>query len=640
MNEELLPFYERELSILRNQAAQFANQHPKIAGRLNLGKNESQDPHVERLLQGVAFLNARLHKRLDDDFPEFTDGLLDLLYPHYLRPVPSMSIVEMLIDPKQAAIVKGHLVPRGSALESERVDGETCLYRTCFDLRLWPLKVTAAKLAGPPFRLPIVPPNATVAVLDIEVETFSQEMPIGKMDLESLRFHLHAGVGQSIYQLYEFLLTRCLGMVISRGPDDADAVVLPPEHLVATGFDPEDAAIPTDPRSFPGYRLLSEMFALPQKFLFVDLQGLPKKVIKRIDAKLYISFLLSTSDRELERVVAPEAIRLGCTPIVNLFEQRLDPMRISGTQSEYCITPDARRPRGIEIHSIQSVMASAPGSKPFTMLPFYAPSGSAYAAGDRKPSSGHPGVINENSALKQQVRWSAMRRPHSEPRPDGAFDGATDVWLSLVNESGGPAEVTDFVCHAQATCTNRNLPTRLPFSVGRPRMTLRDGQGVVSRIVCLTRPTRSLRHMPGRGNAWRIISHLSLNHLSLVDGGNGRASTALRDILGLYLLDDLDDYAQRQRWVQGVIGVSSRRVAARVPGPQAGVAQGLEVKLELDDTQFSDHTAYLFSSVMERFFGSWVTINSFTRMVATSRQQESRKEQWRWPPRAGNRVLA
>ena len=176
MIDDLLPFYERELAVLRRRSAQFAEQNPKIAGRLSLGRDDSQDPHVERLLQGVAFLNAHLTKRLDDDFPELAEALLDLLYPHYLRPVPSMTIVEMAIDPKQAALIDGHRVPRGSLLESERIDGDVCTYRTCFDVSLWPVKITAAKLSGPPFRLPILPPASTQSALEIQIEPLSKAL--------------------------------------------------------------------------------------------------------------------------------------------------------------------------------------------------------------------------------------------------------------------------------------------------------------------------------------------------------------------------------------------------------------------------------------------------------------------------------
>ncbi len=269
MSDELLPYYARELAILRSLAADFAERHPKVAGRLSLGRDESQDPHVERLLQGVAFLAADVQKRLDDDFPELTDALLDLLYPHYLRPVPSMTIVEMAIDRKQAALTSGYRVPRGTEMETEAVEGERCIYRTCFDLRLWPLQISEARLSGPPFRLPIVPPTGTIELLSLRLETLSRDVKIAEMPLGSLRFHLHAEAGQSIAELYELLLTRSNGIVLSRGPDDPDPVVLPRGRLVAAGLDPEDQGLPVDPRAFAGYQLLTEFFALPQKFLFL-----------------------------------------------------------------------------------------------------------------------------------------------------------------------------------------------------------------------------------------------------------------------------------------------------------------------------------------------------------------------------------
>ena len=627
MSDDLLPYYDRELAILRSLAGEFAERHPKIAGRLSLGRDESQDPHVERMLQGVAFLAARVQKRLDDDFPELTDGLLDLLYPHYLRPIPSLAIAEFAIDPKQAQLTTGYRLPRGTALETEEVDGERCRYRTCFEQRLWPLKIASASLSGAPFQLPVIPPAGVVAVLSISIETLSSDVRVGQMALESLRLHLHAEAGQSMHELYELLLTKCLGVVIADGPADPQAVVLPRDCLVAAGFEPADAAIPDDARSFSGYRLLSEFFTLPQKFMFVDLKGLTPRVIGRIGTKMHVSILLSATSRELERVLSMRAIRLGCTPIVNLFTQQLDPMRLDGARSEYCVTPDARRPRAVEIYSLESVQAAPAGDDPVDVLPFY-----AVAAGDES-------VASATGGGRRRLRWQASRRTHREPRPDGVSDAATDTWISLVDEVGGPAAVADLIVHTRALCTNRNLPTRLPFAVGRPRLTLPDGQGPLGPVTCLTRPTRPLRTLPGRGAAWRIISHLSLNHLSLTDSGDGRAAQALREMLRLYLLDDLDDYDQKQRWIQGIIGVSSRRVAARVGG-RGGVCQGLEVRLELDEERFSDKAAYLFSSVLDRFLGAWVNINAFTRLVSTSRERESRREQWTWPPRAGSRVLA
>jgi len=629
MSDELLPYYARELAILRTLAGDFAQQHSKIAGRLSLGREVSQDPHVERLLQGVAFLTAGVQKRLDDDYPQLTDGLLDLLYPHYLRPVPSMTIVEMAIDRKQSALVAGYRVPRGAEMETEEVDGERCIYRTCFDLQLWPLEIADAQLSGPPFRLPMVPPSGTVQLLSIHIKTLSKEVKISQMPLGSLRFYLRGEVGQSLAELYELLLTKAVGVVLSTGPDDPNPVVLPPEQIVAAGFDAADHAIPADPRVFDGYRLLTEFFALPQKFGFIDLNGLTPEVLSRFDNSMHISVMLtSASSRHLERVVSRESIRLGCTPVVNLFESRFDPMRVDGTQGEYCITPDARRPRAVEVYAVDSVQVTQPGGNAVDVTPFYRMVGRTGLGSGR------------SSGSSRGLRWMARRRPHREPRPDGLMDVASDVWLSLVDEDAGPAGMGEATVHTSGLCTNRNLAVRLPFSVGRPAMAMREGQGPIGQIECLMRPTMPLRRSVVNGSTWRLISHLSLNHLSLVDGGDGLAAAALREMLGLYLHEDLADYEQRQRWIQGIIDVSARQVAARIGGGAGGVCQGLEVKLVLDEEHFEDEAAYIFSSVLERFLAGWVNLNTFTRMVSTSRQRESRKEQWTWPPRSGQKALA
>lgn len=627
MNDDLLPYYERELGILRLLATRFAERHPKVAARLRLGRDESQDPHVERLLQGVAFLAADVQKRLDDDFPELTDGLLDLLYPHFLRPVPSMAIIRMAIDPKQAALTAGYLVPRGTELQTEEVDGERCTYRTCFTTRLWPLKIGTVQLGGPPFALPIVPPAGTAAVLSLGIETLASGVKISQMALGSLRLHLHADAGQSINELYELLLTRCAGVLLFRDADDPAPVMLPRESLVPAGFAADEAALPHDPRVFAGYRLLTEFFALPQKYLFIDLCGLTPERLAGFGSSMRVAVLLTETSRDLERGVGPGSVYLGCTPIVNLFSQQFDSVQADGRRSETCLTPDSRRPRAIEVYSVDGVQVSEPGGELADVRPFYAvnPAASTLAA---------------DAATAGRLRWVAARRMHREPRPDGGVDAATDTWLTLVDEVGGPAAIAGLTIHSRGLCTNRNLPARLPFAVDRPRLQLRDGQGPIGTITCLTRPTVATRILPGRGAAWRLISHLSLNHLSLVDAGDGQAAKALREMLRLYLFDDSDDFEQRRRWIEGIVGVSSRRVAARVGGDRGGVCQGVEVRLELDDSRFDDRAAYLFSAVIERFLGGWVSVNSFTRLVSTSRQRERHKEQWTWPPRSGAGVLA
>lgn len=622
MSDDLLPYYDRELAIMRALAAEFAERHPKIAGRLALGQDDSRDPHVERLVQAFSFLAARIHRRIDDDFPELTDGLLGLLYPHYLAPVPSLAIAELEFDPKQAAVTETHLVPRGTVVETEPVDDEPCLFRTCFDVDLLPVRVASVRLGGPPFRLPIVPPAGTAAVLQISLETLSETVLFADLPLGNLRFHLHDAAGRTAFQLYELLLTRSAGVVVWPGATGGGASQLGGDCLRPAGFERSEAALETDPRSFPGYRLLSEFFAHPPKFLFVDLQGITPAMTSGHGRRLEIAVLLTAGSRDLERAVSAETVRLGCVPIVNLFEQRLDPVRLDGGTTEVCIVPDVRRPAALEIHSLSSVRGVRPGGDSFEIRPFFGPRRNAAAGRD------------ETAAW-----WIASRRPRRQQRPDGTVDAAGDVWLSVIDDDGGPQALADVTLLLEGICGNRNLPARLPFAVGRPRLHFRDGNGPVGRISCLDRPTRTLRPTPGRGAAWRLVSHLALNHLSLVDAGDGRAGESLREILRLYLLDDLDNYEQRARWIDGIVAVSGRRVAARVPGPHGGVCRGMEVRIDLDEEKFADGAGYLFASVLERFLGSWVSLNSFTRLVAASRQLESRKEEWRWPPRAGNRVL-
>jgi len=620
VSDDLYRYYNTELAYLRMLGGEFAKQHPKSAGRLNLARDADRDPHVERLLQGVAFLNARLHQRLDDDFPELCNALLDILYPHFLNPVPSMSVVQMAIAATHATLKSGYDVPRGTVVQTEPVEDTPCFYQTTSDLKLWPLQVSAVRMSGPPFLLPRVPPTGTATVIEITIETLDPAVTIGSMDLGDLQFYLHNDVSQPHYQLYEWLFTRCLGIVLSSGSGDPAPVVLPREMLRPIGFENEEAALPVDARCFPGYRLLTEFFALPEKFLFFSLHGLTPERLGRFGTSMTISILLSAPFRDYVHVISGDSIRLGCTPIVNVFRQQLDPMRIDGSRSEYCITPDARRPRGLEVYRIESVHATFDGEESLPVPSMYSFSGVG--------------------ASEHSLRWSAARRSNQSPQPDGGVDRASELWLSLIDETGGPTNVTNLTVNIEALCTNRNLPERLPFSADRPGLSLRDGQGPVGSVVCLVVPTPTLRHSSGHGSAWHLISHLSLNHLSLVDNGDDRSAESLRQILGLYLYEGLErNFEQKQRMIRGISRVSSRRISARLPSMPGRIEQGLEVMLQLDQDLFANRSAYLFCCVLDRFLGAWVEINSFTRLVASTRQQANRKEQWTWPSRAGNRTL-
>jgi len=612
MSDDLLPHYNRELSYIRRLGAEFAKAHPKIAGRLRLGADASEDPHVERLIQAFAYLNARTRAKLEDDFPELTDALLGVLYPHYQLPVPSMAIVQMELDPAQTQLTEGHVVPRGSAVETEPIDGEPCRFRTAYPVTLWPLSVADARLARPPLAAPVVPfANRAAAVLRL---TLTAPAGFAALSLTGLRFFLN-GQNQHVFPLYQLLFNHALGVALAASPQAPEPLVLGPDALRPVGFDRDEGLLPYPARSFVGYRLLTEYFALPEKYLFVDLAGWAPHAWRRLAAtlteRLEIYVWLNRAAPDLEPNITAETFRFGCTPVVNLYRQRAEPIALTHAEPEYRVVPDARRPLHHEVYTVDRVSALLPDESAEEFEPFFAPR----HAGDR-PDAGR--------------YWHVARRP--APAAEDRPDGGTEVFLSLVDlgfDVDAPAGATLTV---ETTCLNRDLPHRLPFGGDQPYLQLTDASGLVTRLRCLTPPTPTFRPALRHGALWRLVSHLSLNHLSLEGGAEG--ADALREILKLY---DFADSEETRALLAGVLRVDSRRAVARA-GPAAdAVCRGVEVTLQLDEARFGATGPFLFASVLERFLALYCSINSFTQLVVTLAGRKG--EMRRWPPRMGEKVL-
>jgi type VI secretion system protein ImpG len=609
MSEELLPYYNRELAYLRRLGAEFAEAYPKIAGRLRLGEDAAEDPHVERLIEAFAFLSARIRHKLDDDFPEITDALLGVLYPHFLAPIPSMAVVQFVLDRGQAELTTGYPIARDAPIETDPIGGEPCRFRTCYPVTLWPVELTAAELTGPPFTAPSVPyMSKTTAVLRLQLRCFAKELTFGKLAVDRLRFFLK-GQAQHVFALYELLFNNVLGVALAASPADPRPALCDAACLEQVGFDREQGMIPYPARSFLGYRLLSEYFAFPSKFLFFDLL-LNRPALAAAGNKLDVFIYLNRSSRELEQNVSRETFQLGCAPVVNLFSQRAEPIPLSHAETQYRVVPDARRPLVAEVYSIDRVTATSPDNETREYAPFYS-------------------IQHGASTGRGKAFWYAARRPAGETR--GPSDRGTEVFLSLVDLDFRPAAPADWVLDVETTCLNRDLPYRLPFGGGQPRLRLSQG-APLERIECLTRPTPTLRPALRRGALWRVISHLSLNHLSLGDQEDG--ADALREILKLY---DFADSAESRSTIEGILSVRSRRVVGRTGGLRGGVCRGVEVAVHLDEERFSGSGLFLFASLLERFAALYCSINSFSRLVVSTNKREG--ELRRWPPRAGETVL-
>jgi type VI secretion system protein ImpG len=616
MSDELLPYYNGELAYLRRMGAEFAEANPKIASRLRWGDDLAEDPHVARMIEAFAYLTARIRHKLDDDFPELTQALLGILYPHYLAPIPSMSIAQFKLDRSQGDLTTGYHIPRGANLETEPVrgkgvEGESCVFRTCYETTLWPLEITAAELKGHPFAAPPtrLAPEAK-AIVRIQLRRFADQVSFQELAPGSLRFYLH-GPSQYVYELYELLLNNALGVAVAKSTTDPGAVLLPRSCIRPVGFAREEGMLPYPVRSFLGYRLLSEFFSFPQKFLFFELQGLDAAALRRIEGSLELFVFLNRHVPALERNVETETFQLGCTPIVNLYQQRAEPIRLTHAEHRYRVIPDARRPLAHEIHAVDRVVATSPENEQVEFHPFYS-------------------VRHAVDARRHRAFWHATRERAGLAA--GQVDHGTEVYLTFVDLDFLPSAPAKWTLDVETTCLNRDLPRHLPFGGGQPRLQLSAGAPLQG-ITLLTPPTPTRRPHLGRGTAWHLISHLSLNHLSLLDSESG--ADALREILRLY---NFSQSAETQAMIEGVLSIGGRRVVGRVGGSvAAGFCRGFEVTVHFDEERFSGSGVYLFAAVLERFFGLYTSINSFSKLVATTNKRE--EALCRWPPRAGEQVL-
>ncbi|MFA5123182.1 type VI secretion system baseplate subunit TssF [Zavarzinia sp.] len=607
MSDDLLPYFNRELQHIRRMAGEFAESHPKEAGRLRISADAVADPHVERLIQAFAYLAARVRLKLDDEFPELTDSLLGVLYPHLIAPFPSCAIAQF----RPAEDIAGAItLPAGTEVETVEGlrDGE-CRFRTAYETQLWPIRIEAATLTGRPINAPANPRGQGAAsVLRLTLKTTQPDLTFDKLDLSSLRFFLR-GTTQVAQALYELLFTSTLSIALADGVNDPRPVILDPEAIVPVGFEPNEGLLPYPARSLIGYRLLSELFAFPEKFLFFDLRQIERKTLVGAGDKLEVFVYLSRGVTELERTVSTDTFALGCTPIVNLFAMRAEPTHLTERQFEYRVVPDARRQRGLEVYSIDRVQLSSPTGEQVDVEPFYSIRHGRGEAGGRS-------------------YWHATRRPAVEGL------GGSEVFLGLVSDSFDVDAPPQWTASVEITAFNRDLPAQLPFGTGRPRLQLAKNTAGVQAIALLTAPTPSLRPKLGKLGRWRLVSHLLLNHLSLADAVEG--ADALREILKLY---DLKDSRETASLIDSITHVSATRGTARAPdgGGIAAFCRGVDVRLDLAESQLGGGGAFLLAAVLDRFFGLYASINAFTRLtIATKGQDRILKK---WPPRAGLKPL-
>lgn len=616
--DDLLVHYNRELLSIRRAAAAFAAEHPRIAGRLRLSEDAVEDPHVGRLIEAFAYLTARVRQKLDDDFPELTDAMLGVLYPHYRQPIPSMAILQMELA---ADLPAAQTVPAHTLIDTEPVEDERCRFRTAFATQLHPIAVRSAQLAGRPLTAPVLsgPQGAAAqgaaACLRLSLELTVPDIGFGEAAPEKLRFFLR-GQPQLVFPLYELLLNDTVAIAFAAGANDPDPAVLGPEALSPAGFGLDEGVLPYAPGSHPAYRLLSEYFAFPEKFLFVDLAFPAAQLLAEKGRSLDVFVYLRRSPAGLERAVGAAAFALGCTPVVNLFPQVAEPIAVSHVASDYRIVPDSRRPRGLEVWRVEGVQSVDGDGRRQALQPLYSV---RHAMGEDGPS-------RAGQAGADPVWWYTQRRPGAPGQ------GGSELHLSLCDPALNPSAPPDRVLAVEVLCLNRDLPERLPFGGGHPHLRTVAPAPAIGSLRLLTAPTPTLRPDFGEGGRWRLISHLTLNHLSLVSDGG---AAALKEMLLLY---DFRGSAETQALIDGILSVSSRHGTARVKDRgNVAFCRGIDIALTFDETHFSGNGVFLMASVLERFFGLYANVNSFSRLTASVRGRTGTLRTW--PARAGDRIL-
>ena len=634
MDERLLELYNLELRHLRETAAEFGRDFPKIAGRLSLDRDAKEvcpDPYVERLLEGFAFMAARVHLKLDAEFPRFTQGLLETVYPDYLCPIPAMAMVKFEPEEREGALAKGFEIKRGTLLRSQLGKGDrtACTFSTAHSVRLLPLAVVEARyFIRDLAELNLPAELGAKAAFRIRLRKTIPN-PFNEILADPLVFHVRGAdalPGQIAEQIFGHKLRLAVQSPLERGKSGS---ILGADCIRRHGFVPRQALLPPTPNGFEGYRLVREYFAFPQRFNFFELAGFQAALARVPGDEVDLVLVLDEADTRLEGRVDALCFDLYCSPVVNLFEKTLDRIPLSTRFSEFHLMPDRNRPLDFEIYQISSVTGH--GETPDQerrFLPFYQA---------------------RDTDLDARAFYTVQRTPRlfsDRERLGGRRSSyaGTDAFISIVDADMAPCSTDLRQLGVRAWCTNRHLPIQMIKGVGVTDFTMDiSAPAKAIRVIqgpTIPRPSLVLAGKIGEHSqeasgrfAWRLISQLSLNYLSLKDLGETGAD-GLREILKLYV--DPDD-RQALKQIDGIRHIKYQPVVRRVqtPGPIT-FARGLEISVEFDEAAFEGQGVFVLGAVLEQFFAKYVALNSFTETVITTQQ---RKEIMRWPIQMGRRQI-
>lgn len=571
-------YYQRELAHLRDLAKEFAEAHPALAPMLD---GQSTDPDVERLLEGTAFLSGLVYEKLDTDFPEIIHGLIQLIFPHYLRPIPSATLIRF--TPKRS-LRETISIPKGTAIDAVETEGTRCTFTTCADVDLSPLSVTAVQFdvrGGGEGKL-----SVALRLAGMDVSAFKAG---------TIRFHL-AGVYAEASRRYWMIFTRLKEVTLVTG--NGQRVPLGTQCVKAAGFEEDEALIPFPARSFPGYRILQEYFTLPEKFLFFDVTGLDRWRNRGTGTGFTLEFEFSDLPHELPPMQT-EHFQLFVSPARNLFPQQADPIVLDQKKPEYPVRAGGTNAQHYQIYAVDKVTGFTQGTvEERAYLPF--------------------------ELFNPQVDAMPVYAVHHRC---SALDDSAELYLSVAYP-GETAPSTPETLSIDVMCTNGPLPEALrPGDVKLPT----ESSPELATFSNVRAPTAPVQPPLGKNLLWRLLSHLFLNYLSVADADN------LRSVLKLYIFTETRDRASVLSNTQRIESIKDLRVDASDRFVKGRLLRGQEITVRIDRQGFTgEGDMYLFGSILDVFLGNYAAINAYTRLTV---EDTSGKERMTWPIRLGDRIL-
>ncbi|PIJ49607.1 type VI secretion protein [Erwinia sp. OLTSP20] len=624
MNNIFLNYYNQELTFIREMAREFADKHPKIAGRLGMQGLETTDPFVERLIEAFCFLSARTQIKLDAEFPLFTQRLLDIVYPNYTAPTPSMSVIQLKPNLKEGDLTQGYCVPGNSAFFMPIIKDETtrCEFRSGKDVQLWPMEITEARLSSLPPDMPRlekhhINANKLKGALRITLR-LNGDIKFSQLEgFDKLPVYI-SGEERIVSHIFELIHAGHIATILRSGSgEDKNDYIIEKDALSFEGLEPGQGLLPVSWNIFHGHNLIQEYFSFRKQFYFFTLTQLADCVKKNDSSEMEVIILLDRLSQNLIGHISPACFLLYCTPVINLFSRQLDKLEINRAMNEFHVVPDRSRPLDFEIFSVSKVFGQqAETNNKIIFNPLY------------QTQHCDNGNFGRYFSITRKDRQVSNARKYDTR---AAYSG-TEVFISLVDQREAPYSGNIRYLSINALVTNRDLPMLVAAS-GNLELTMLDSAPVENaRLVCQISPPRA--PFAVRESAWRLIRQLSFNYLPLSDMTHSQGGESLRNMLKLFISDvDYDSTAQ----INALVGCHSEPVIRRLPGSGLLIyGRGIRCTLTVDEEGFSGVSPYLFGLIMENYIARHAAINVFTETELSSMQ---RGKIAYWPARPGRREV-